>query len=67
MKATKARGWVAPRCASGKVSFRTQGDARRALARIAVDNAQAVAPGAWAPRSAYRCECGAWHPTKQRH
>jgi hypothetical protein len=61
----KAAAWRAPRCASGKAAFRSRGVALRALERIAVDNAQAVAPGEGAPRRAYRCDCGAWHLTKQ--
>lgn len=52
-------------CASGKVAFRTQGDALRALDKIRKDNAQAVVPMPFEPRSAYHCDCGAWHLTKR--
>lgn len=57
--------WKAPKCSSGKGAFKTQGEALRALARIRVENAQAVVPGAGL-RDAYKCrECGAYHLTKK--
>lgn len=54
-------GWRKPKCQSGKDAWRTHGDALRALERITVDNAQAVAPRAATPTGAYKCQCGAWH------
>lgn len=57
--------WKAPRCASGKVGYRNQGTALRALDQIARDNAQAVAPTSEPPVAAYPCRCGAWHLTKK--
>ena len=58
--------WKPPRCKSGKAAFRTEGEARRALHRIEVTNAQAVVAGTTQPQRAYRCKCGAWHLTSQR-
>lgn len=53
-------------CRSGKATFRSQGDALRALRRIAIDNAQAVAPLPEQPEFAYACRhCDGWHLTKR--
>jgi hypothetical protein len=58
--------WKPPRCNSGKAAYRTQGKALAAIERIRKDNAQAVASlAAIAPQRTYRCDCGAWHLTKQ--
>lgn len=57
--------WRKPRCASKKAAWRTQGDALRHLNRLALQNAQAVAPLPFELRGAYHCRCGAWHLTKQ--
>lgn len=52
-------------CWSGKVCFRSQGEALNALRHIAIENAQAAVPMPESARFAYRCEdCGAWHLTK---
>ena len=53
------------RCGSGKVAFRSQGAAQRALNRIALSEAQAAVPSPDAPIRTYRCGCGAWHLTSQ--
>lgn len=55
-----SRDWRKPRCASNKAAWRTRGDANRALERIAVENAQAIAPRP-APTGVYKCRCNAWH------
>lgn len=61
----KTQGWKAPECSSGKASYRTAGDARRALRAILIGQLQAVAPTATPPKREYRCpECHVWHLTK---
>ena len=58
--------WKPPKCKTGKVPYRTQGDALRAIEYIRRDNAQAVAALPYEPQRAYPCDCGAWHLTKQQ-
>jgi hypothetical protein len=54
------------RCKSGKVPYKNQGAALRAIEVIHRQNAQAVAALPFEPQSAYHCDCGAWHLTKQK-
>jgi hypothetical protein len=53
------------KCPTGKVAFLSQGEAQRAIDRIATENLQAAVPAITAPSRAYRCRCGAWHLTSQ--
>lgn len=54
--------WRSPACPTGKVGFRTGGEARRAVGRIERENAQAVAVPEHPPSFEYRCPvCRAWH------
>lgn len=64
---SRRAGWKPPKCSSDKQSYRTGGEARRALHVIEVGQAQAVARTKTPPVAEYKCrECGAWHLTKQR-
>jgi hypothetical protein len=58
--------WEPPQCSTGKVGYRSQGRALKALRLIVVGDAQAAVHLSTLPRSVYRCErCGAWHLTKR--